>query len=79
MKCKFAQEWTPEKLAFGFLSGALKREWVGPGERAQACVANLHGSLARLRQRFGYSGYTEMCSPTLFGCIFLDVNEVPEF
>ena len=50
----FAAGWPPETLALGFLSGALKFEWIGDTSES-SCIGNLQGSLTALAGRFGFS------------------------
>ena len=50
----FAADWPEEHLALGFLSGALKSEWI-EGKDGNSSAAHLEGSLAALGLRFGLS------------------------
>ena len=71
----FAADWPEEDLACGFLSGALKSEWID-GKDENSCVAHLEGSLAALAQRFGLSGAERKLRALTFDLLYMDTEFV---
>ena len=67
----FAADWPAERLALGFLHGALKMEWVDEGE-SPCVVTTLSSTLMNLRRRFGLGETPEPQVLTSLDLLFLD-------
>ena len=69
----FAAAWADERLALGFLHGALKAEWIGEG--ASPCeVSNLPSSLRALQRRFGVGNSQFAAMAVELDCVFCDAE-----
>ena len=86
-ECAFAATWPAEQVAFGFLSGALKAEWVRDPcssnleEGKPPCISNLEGSLGALAESFGLTREFQKSRALAFDCMFVGatfVDNLPE-
>ena len=86
-KCAFAATWPAEQVAFGFLSGALKAEWVREPcssnleEGKPPCISNQDGSLGALAESFGLTREFQKSGALAFDCMFVGatfVDNLPE-
>ena len=76
LRCSSAAAWPAEHVAFGFLSGALKSEWVRPGEEATSCISNLEGSRGALAERFGLTREFHKGNALAFDMMYCDGDYV---
>ena len=84
LRCSFAAAWPAEHVAFGFLSGALKAEWVRTDEEATSCIGNLEVSRGAVAERFGLTREFQEGNATAFDMLFcdgdfVDLDPIPEY
>ena len=72
----FAAAWPVEQVAFGFLAGAVKSEWVKPDLKASACILNLDASCAALADHFGLSRELYKSMALQFDCAYAGADFV---
>ena len=72
----FAATWSAEEVAFGFLAGAVKSEWVKPDLKASVCILNLDASCAALAIHFGLSRELYKSMAVQFDCAYTGADFV---